>query len=94
MLRAKVYEPIYLLGPARFADLDIRVRVRGGGQTSQVYAVRQAIARAIVAFYQKCKRQNQFNYPQFVNFSEMVLQSLRSYIEYMKFFLLRFIFER
>jgi ribosomal protein S9 len=30
------------------ADVDIRVRVRGGGHTSQVYAIRQAIAKSIV----------------------------------------------
>jgi small subunit ribosomal protein S16e len=29
------------------------VRVTGGGHTSQVYAIRQAIAKAIVAYYQK-----------------------------------------
>jgi small subunit ribosomal protein S16e len=29
------------------------VRVSGGGYTSQVYAIRQAIAKAIVAYYQK-----------------------------------------
>jgi small subunit ribosomal protein S16e len=33
--------------------VDIRVRVTGGGHTSQVYAIRQAIAKAIVAYYQK-----------------------------------------
>jgi len=33
--------------------VDIRVRVKGGGYTSQIYAVRQAIAKAIVAYYQK-----------------------------------------
>ena len=35
--------------------VDIRVRVKGGGTTSQIYAIRQAIAKAIVAYYQKCK---------------------------------------
>lgn len=30
------------------AGVDIRVRVRGGGHTSQVYAIRQAIAKSIV----------------------------------------------
>ena len=30
------------------ADVDIRVRVSGGGHTSQVYAIRQAIAKSIV----------------------------------------------
>ena len=33
--------------------MDIRVRVKGGGHTSQVYAIRQAIARALIAYYAK-----------------------------------------
>lgn len=32
------------------AGVDIRVRVSGGGHTSQVYAIRQAIAKSIVRF--------------------------------------------
>lgn len=36
-------------------QVDIRVRVKGGGSTSQIYAIRQAIAKGIVAYYQKCK---------------------------------------
>lgn len=31
------------------ADVDIRVRVRGGGHVSQVFAIRQAIAKSIVS---------------------------------------------
>ena len=54
ILKTKVYEPILLLGKERFANVDIRVRVSGGGVVSQLYAIRQAIAKAIVAFYQKC----------------------------------------
>lgn len=54
VLRYKVYEPILLLGSARFKDVDIRVRVKGGGHVAQVYAIRQAIAKAIVAYNQKC----------------------------------------
>ncbi|CAM9453360.1 unnamed protein product [Ascophyllum nodosum] len=53
ILRVKTFEPVLLLGPNRFSTVDIRVRVRGGGYTSQIYAIRQAIAKAIVAFYQK-----------------------------------------
>ncbi|KAK4251827.1 ribosomal protein S5 domain 2-type protein [Corynascus novoguineensis] len=53
ILRAKLYEPILLLGTDKFAEVDIRVRVAGGGHTSQVYATRQAIAKAIVAYYAK-----------------------------------------
>jgi len=55
VLRIKVIEPILLLGRDRFAGIDIRVRVSGGGYSSQVYAIRQAIAKAIVAYSQKCE---------------------------------------
>merc|ERR1712107_158422 len=47
--------PIELVRPEilRFSVIDIRIRVKGGGYTSQIYAIRQAIAKAIVAYYQK-----------------------------------------
>lgn len=54
-LRYKVLEPVLLLGKQRFANVDIRIRVKGGGHVSQIYAIRQAIAKALVAFYQKCE---------------------------------------
>ncbi|KAL1515397.1 hypothetical protein AB1Y20_002025 [Prymnesium parvum] len=53
VLRYKVFEPILLLGRERFANMDIRIRVKGGGYTSQIYAIRQAIAKSVVAYYQK-----------------------------------------
>merc|ERR1711964_122331 len=52
-LRVKVFEPILILGKERFEKVDIRLRVRGGGHVSQLYAIRQAIAKGIVAYYQK-----------------------------------------
>jgi hypothetical protein len=52
-LRFKVYEPLLIVGLDKFANVDIRVRVTGGGHTSQVYAIRQAISKSIVAYYQK-----------------------------------------
>ena len=52
-LRTKVMEPILLLGMARFQGVDIRIRVKGGGYTSQLYAIRQAISKSLVAYYQK-----------------------------------------
>jgi len=52
-IRVKVLEPILLLGPARFANVDIRIRVSGGGYTSQIYAIRQALSKALVAYSQK-----------------------------------------
>merc|ERR1712072_1465517 len=53
ILRFKVYEPPLIVGLEKFANVDIRVRVTGGGHTSQVYAIRQAISKSIVAYYQK-----------------------------------------
>jgi small subunit ribosomal protein S16e len=52
-LRTKVFEPIYLVGGNKFKDLSIRIRVRGGGQSNQIYAVRQALAKALISYYQK-----------------------------------------
>ncbi|KAL5457701.1 hypothetical protein EMCRGX_G034988 [Ephydatia muelleri] len=52
-LRYKLEEPILLLGREKFKGVDIRVRVRGGGHVSQVYAIRQAISKSLVAYYQK-----------------------------------------
>lgn len=48
-----MFEPVLIIGKERFANLDIRVRVKGGGHTSQIYAIRQAIAKSIVAYHQK-----------------------------------------
>lgn len=52
-MRFKVYEPILVAGEEAFSAIDIRLRVKGGGHTSQVYALRQAIAKAVVAYYAK-----------------------------------------
>lgn len=38
-------EPLLILGKEKFAGVDIRIRVRGGGHTSQVYAIRQALSK-------------------------------------------------
>jgi len=53
MLRSKIQEPVLLLGKERFAGVDIRVRVNGGGHVAQIYAIRQSISKALVAYYQK-----------------------------------------
>merc|ERR1712119_202699 len=52
-LRYKIQEPLLLLGKQKFEGVDIRIRVKGGGRVSQVYAIRQALAKSLVAFYQK-----------------------------------------
>ncbi|XP_059639196.1 small ribosomal subunit protein uS9-like, partial [Cornus florida] len=43
----------HLLGCHHFAGIDMRIRVKGGGHTSQIYAICQSIAKALVAYYQK-----------------------------------------
>ena len=53
ILRFKIYEAVLVAGENTFQPIDIRVRVKGGGHTSQVYAIRQAIAKAVVAYYAK-----------------------------------------
>eukprot|EP01002_Notosolenus_urceolatus_P014705 NODE_6468_length_626_cov_163.317158_g5515_i0.p2 GENE.NODE_6468_length_626_cov_163.317158_g5515_i0~~NODE_6468_length_626_cov_163.317158_g5515_i0.p2 ORF type:complete len:152 (+),score=54.02 NODE_6468_length_626_cov_163.317158_g5515_i0:94-549(+) len=52
-LRLKLQEPLLVVPREHFRAMDIRVRVRGGGQVSRVYAIRQAIAKASVAYAQK-----------------------------------------
>jgi small subunit ribosomal protein S16e len=49
----KVYEPLLVVGLDKFANVDIRIKVNGGGHVSQIYAIRQAIAKGLVAFHQK-----------------------------------------
>ena len=53
ILRFKIYEAVLAAGEEYFAYIDIRLRVKGGGHTSQVYALRQAIAKAVVAYHAK-----------------------------------------
>ncbi len=50
-LQFKLQEPILLLGKDRFADIDIRIRVKGGGHTSQIYAIRQALSKVRPVFF-------------------------------------------
>ncbi|XP_039023119.1 calcium-transporting ATPase 1, endoplasmic reticulum-type-like [Hibiscus syriacus] len=52
-LRIKAVEPILLLGRHRFDGVDMRIRVKGGGHTSQIYAIHQINSKALVDFYQK-----------------------------------------
>ncbi|GAB1295128.1 Coiled-coil domain-containing protein 138 [Apodemus speciosus] len=51
-LQYKLLEPALLLGKERFAGVDIRVRVKGGGHVAQIYAIQQSSSKALVAYYQ------------------------------------------
>lgn len=63
VLRVKVMEPVLLLGKDKFEGVDIRLRVRGGGHSSRIYAIRQAIAKAVVAFAHKCEWEDKDDTP-------------------------------
>jgi len=71
-LRIKILEPILLLGRDRFANVDIRIRVSGGGFSSQVYAIRQAIAKAMVAYAQKCEYCGRLQSPLLLSLSKCI----------------------
>ncbi|KAI6213530.1 40S ribosomal protein S16 [Aphelenchoides besseyi] len=53
ILRIKLQEPLLIVGADKFAGIDMRVKVKGGGVVSQIYAIRQAISKALIAYYQK-----------------------------------------
>ena len=53
VLILKIFEPFLLLGSLKFNDIDIRVRVYGGGKISQIYAIRQAISRGLCMYIEK-----------------------------------------
>ncbi|CAN3375964.1 hypothetical protein DIURU_003173 [Diutina rugosa] len=53
VLKDKVFEALTIVGLDKFAGIDIRIKVSGGGHVSQVYAIRQAIAKGLVAYHQK-----------------------------------------
>ncbi|XP_036620442.1 40S ribosomal protein S16-like isoform X2 [Trichosurus vulpecula] len=49
----KLQEPALLLGKERFAGVDIRVCVKGGGHVAEIFAIQQSISKVLVAYYQK-----------------------------------------
>merc|ERR1711893_401629 len=52
-LRLKLMEPLNVVGEDRFSGVDIKVKVQGGGRVAQIYAIRQAVSKALVAYYQQ-----------------------------------------
>uniref|UniRef100_A0A8C5USL6 Ribosomal protein S16 n=1 Tax=Microcebus murinus TaxID=30608 RepID=A0A8C5USL6_MICMU len=56
-LQYKLLEPVLLLGKERFAGVDIRVRVKGGGHVAQIYGESQELGvRALVFGLHKAHR--------------------------------------
>lgn len=69
ILRYKAFEPVLLLGKDKFANVDIRVRVKGGGHTSQIYGgpwtilVRQAVVGLMLGMQPSGKRSPRASLP-------------------------------
>lgn len=53
MLLSKVLELFKVVGENFYNDLFFDVSVRGGGDVTRMYAVRQAVAKALLAYYGK-----------------------------------------
>ncbi|XP_028714626.1 40S ribosomal protein S16-like [Peromyscus leucopus] len=49
----KLLKPVLLLGKEQLAGVDIPVSVKGSVHVAQIYAIRQSISKALVAYYQK-----------------------------------------
>lgn len=49
ILRNKVQEPLEIAGKDNYKHINIACSVQGGGDVAQLYAIRQAIAKAIIA---------------------------------------------
>ncbi|KAH0937149.1 hypothetical protein HID58_004610 [Brassica napus] len=63
-------DQVLLLGKHRFAGVDTRIRVKGGGHTSQVYAIRQSIAKALVNSLRVSYGSNQRDMPYLYGYEE------------------------
>ncbi|XP_069375562.1 small ribosomal subunit protein uS9 isoform X1 [Paralichthys olivaceus] len=50
-LQYKLLEPVLLLGKERFAAVDIRVRVKGGGHVAQIYGELTSVLSDVHCFY-------------------------------------------
>ena len=46
-------EPILLLGKDHFVDVDIQIHIQGGDCIAQIYTVRQALSKSLIAYCQK-----------------------------------------
>merc|ERR1711937_273371 len=51
IIKAKILEPIYIIGFQKIRNINIKVFVKGGGSISRIYAIRQVLARSILSYY-------------------------------------------
>ena len=83
ILKLKLFEPFLLTKGDRFGDIDIRIRVKGGGQVSRIYAIRQAISRGILKYLEKyvCENEKMKVREIFLNYDRFLLVSDSRVIE-------------
>lgn len=53
LLQSKFNDVITIIGLKKLANLSFDIKVRGGGQVSQIYAARQAFCKALINHYGK-----------------------------------------
>lgn len=53
-MRYKVFEPVLLVGNDKFKDVDIRVKVRGGGNTSQIFGEHFFVVSGVCVHMRGC----------------------------------------
>jgi len=87
LLKIKVFEPLLLIGEEKFGDFDIRIRVKGGGKVSQIYAIRQAIAKGFILYLEKYVGEIQKNEIKdiFLNYDRSLLVADSRRVEAKKF---------
>ncbi len=72
-IRVRISEPLLLAGPDIVNDIDIKVKVRGGGFMGQAEAARTAIARALLKW-----TEDHALYEKFINYDRhMVVGDVR-----------------
>ena len=87
LLKIKVFEPLLLIDEEKFGDFDIRIRVKGGGKISQIYAIRQAIAKGFILYLEKYVGEIQKNEIKdiFLNYDRSLLVADSRRVEAKKF---------
>nr|BAS01426.1 ribosomal protein S16 [Lotharella vacuolata] len=87
IIRDKILEPFYILGLNKKIPIKIKIYVKGGGQVSRIYAIRQALSKSLIHYFKKFTNvvyQFQIKY-KFLKFDKSLLYNSQKYAEPKKF---------
>ncbi|AIB09831.1 40S ribosomal protein S16 (nucleomorph) [Lotharella oceanica] len=87
IIRDKILEPFYILGVDKKIPLKIKIYVKGGGQVSRIYAIRQALSKSLLYYFKKFSDliyQFQIKY-KFLKFDKNLLYNSHKFKEPKKF---------